>query len=176
VHGSLDGYDKTVKDAKLEEGTSLLRSGINKPVPDFLLKDMNGATTKLSDLRGKVVVLGFWSTWCVPCKASLSQLQKVYERYESYKTVAFIAMNTSERITGPQREAAVKKFMSDLKLTIPVVYDNGYATAQKFGIEGIPTRFVIDKSGKIQFLGVGFKDGDDTVIEMITQIEVLLKH
>jgi len=74
------------------------------------------------------------------------------------------------------REAAVKKFMADLKLTLPVVYDSGFVTAQKFGVEGIPTKFVIDRSGKIQFVNVGFNNGDEMVDELITQIEVLLKH
>ncbi len=176
VHGSLSGYDKSVKDAKLEEEASVLKSGINKPAPDFSLKDTNGAIVKLRDLRGRVVVLNCWATWCVPCKASLSQLQKVYERYEAYKTVAFVAMNTSEYTIGPKREAAVKKFMADSKFTFPVVYDSLFATAQKFGIEGIPTTIVIDKNGKIQFMSAGLKDGNDMVDELITQIEVLLKH
>lgn len=176
VHGSFDGYDKTVKDAKLEEEASILKGGINKPAPDISLKDMNGATTKLSDLRGKVVVLSFWSAWCVPCKASLSQLQRVYERYESYKTVGFAAMNTSENITGQKREAAVKKFLADSRLTLPVVYDEGNTAAQRFGIEGIPSIVVIDKEGKVQFMRAGFKDGDETVNELIAQVEVLLRH
>ncbi|MCX6143126.1 MAG: TlpA disulfide reductase family protein [Ignavibacteriales bacterium] len=176
VHGSLSGYDKTVKDAKLEEETALLKRGINKPVPDFSLKDTSGTIVKLSDLRGRVVVLDCWSTWSVPCNVSLSQFQKVFERYESYKTVAFVALNTSENITGPKREAAVKKFMADSKLTFPVVYDNGLETAQKFGIEGIPTTIVIDRNGNIQFVSSGSKDGNEPVNDLINQIEVLLKH
>jgi peroxiredoxin len=176
VHGSLGGYDKTVKDAKLEEGISLLKTGINKPSPDFSLKDTSGTIVRLSDLRGRVVVLDCWSTWSVPCKASLSQFQKVFERYESYKTVAFVALNTSENTIGPKREAAVKKFIAHSKLTFPVVYDNGQETAQKFGIEGIPTTIVVDKNGNIQFVSSGSKDDNEVVNDLINQIEVLLKH
>jgi peroxiredoxin len=176
VHGSQNGYDKTVKDAKSEEATAFLKKGINKPAPDFSLKETSGTIVKLSDLRGRVVVLNFWSTWSVPCNVSLSQFQKVFERYESYKTVAFVALNTSENVIGPKREAAVKKFIAHSKLTFPVVYDNGLETAQKFGIEGIPTTMVIDKSGNIQFVISGSRDGNEVVNDLIDQIEVLLKH
>jgi peroxiredoxin len=175
-HGSLGGYDKTVKDARSEEEMELLKSGINKPAPDFSLKDTSGTIVKLSDLRGRVVVLDFWTTWSVQCKVSLAQFQKVFERYESYKTVTLVSLNTSENITGPEREAAVKKFMAHSKLTFPVVYDNGLETARKFGIEGIPTTVVIDRNGNIQFVSSGSKDGNEVVNDLINQIEVLLKH
>jgi peroxiredoxin len=176
VHGSLGGYDKTVRDAKLEEEISILKHGLNKPAPEFSLTDMNGATVKLRDLRGKVVVIDCFATWCVPCKVSLSQFQKVFERYESYKTMAFVALNTSENIIGPKREAAVKKYMADSKFTFPVVYDNGLETAKKFGIEGIPTVIVIDRNGNIQFVTSGSKDGNEVVNDLINQLEALLKH
>ena len=176
VHGSLNGYDKKVKDAKSEEEIALLKKGMNRPAPDFSLKNTGGAIVKLSDLRGRVVVLDFWSTWSVPCIVSLSQFQKIFERYESYRTVACVALNTSENTTGPKRDADMKKFLAGSKLTFPVVYDNGLETARKFGIEGIPTTIVIDKNGNIQFVNSGSKEGNEVVNELINQIEVLLKH
>jgi peroxiredoxin/tetratricopeptide (TPR) repeat protein len=176
VHSSLSGYDKSVKDARSEEEISILKTGINKTAPDFSLKDTSGVSVRLSTLRSKVVVLSCWASWSVPCKTSLAQFQKVYERYEAYKTVAFVGMNTSEHTTGPKHEAAVKKFMADSKFTFPVVFDSLSTTAQKLGIEGIPTTIVIDKNGAIQFMNAGFKEGNEAVDDLITQIEVLLKH
>jgi peroxiredoxin len=85
-------------------------------------------------------------------------------------------LNTSEIAKGAEREAAVKKFIAHSKLTFPVVYDNGVETAQKFGIEGIPTTIVIDKNGSIQFVTSGSKDNNEVVDDLINQIEVLLKH
>jgi peroxiredoxin len=176
VHGSLNDYDKSVKDARLAEEISILKTGINKLAPDFSLKDTNGVAVKLSNLRGRTVVLGCWASWCVPCRGSLAQYQKVFERYEAYKTVVFVSINTSEHSVGPTHEAAVKKFMANSKLTFPVVFDSLSTTAQKLGIEGLPTTIVIDKNGKIQFMNAGFKEGNEPVDELITQIEVLLKH
>ena len=66
--------------------------------------------------------------------------------------------------------------MTDGKHTFPVVYDEGYSTAQQYGVEGIPTRVVIDRNGKIQFVSVGISNDADMVNDLITQIETLLKH
>jgi peroxiredoxin len=175
-HGSLASYDKTVQSAKMEEETSRMNSAINKPAPDFSLKDMNGAIVKLSGLRGKVVVLNFWATWSSSGKASLAHLQKAYEVYRDYRNVAFVSISTGESLTGSQREAAVKKVMEEGKLTFPVLYDAGKETIQTYEAEGIPTMFVIDRDGRIQFKSVGFVNGDEMVNELRTQVDVLLKH
>lgn len=176
MHGSLSGYDEAVQNAKLAEESRLLKRGINKPAPDFFLRDMNGGTVKLSDLRGKVVVLNFWAMWCGQCKASLPHLQKVVERYRDYRTVAFVGINAFESVTGPARDSLVKKFMNDGKYTFPLVYDEGSSYAQQLAVEGIPAVVVIDRQGNIQFKTVGFSNGDEMVNELVTQIDLLLKH
>jgi len=176
VHGSLTGYDKTVKDARSAAEAMILKNGINKPAPDFALKDANGATVKLNDFRGKVVVLEFWSSWSGLSRESLSQLQKVLENFQYYRNVTFLAVNISEIQAGAARDSLVRQYMSAHKFTIPVLYDEGAVTAEKFGIDGIPTHYVVDTKGKIQFKRAGLGDGDEFVNELIRQIEVLLKH
>jgi peroxiredoxin len=176
VHGSLAGYDNAVQQAKAAEQTQSLKSGLNKPAPDFSLRDINGATVKLSDLRGKVVVLGFWASWNGASRALFPHLQKVFEAYQYYRTVAFLAINTSEDATGAARDSLVKKLMTGLKCSIPVVGDEGSVLAEKYEMEGIPTMYVIDRNGKIQFKHAGFNNGHELVNELTGQIEVLLKH
>lgn len=176
VHGSLTGYDKTVKDVRSAAEARLLENGINKPAPDFALKDAHGATVNLNEFRGKVVVLAFWSSWSGISRASLQQLQKVFENFQYYRNVAFFAVNTSEIQAGAARDSLVRQYMSAHKYTIPVLYDERAVTAEKFGIDGIPTHYVVDTKGKIQFKRAGFGDGDELVNELIRQIEVLLKH
>jgi len=176
VHGSLAGYDKAVQSAKAAAEAELLKHGLNKPAPDFRLKDLNGNVIKLSDLRGRVVVLDFWSTWSATCKAAFAHLQKVAERYRDYRTVAFLAINTSESAVGAARDSLVKKFIDEGKFTFQVAFDEGSVVAQQYGIEGIPTRLVIDKNGKIQIKSAGFGDGNALVNDLMMQIEVLLKQ
>ncbi len=109
AYGSLTGYDKTVQNARVELEDRLLKSGLDKAAPGFSLKDVNGTTVNVTDMRGKVVVLSFWSTSSGLCKAALPQLQRLFESYRSYKNVAFLAANTSEGATGSSLESLVKK-------------------------------------------------------------------
>lgn len=176
VHGSLAGYDQAVQQAKNAEQAQLLKSALNKPAPGFSLRDLSGATMNLSEMRGKVVVVNFWATWNSGCREALPQLQKVFEAYQYYRTVSFVAINTSENATGVARDTLVKKSMAGMKCTIPVGLDEAPGVAEKYGIEGIPITYVIDKNGKIQFKHVGFKDGTALVDDLTKEIEVLLKH
>jgi len=174
--GSEKGFDEALNEAKNLAKTDLrkeiLKDRVNKPAVNFALKSLDGKTVRLSELKGKVVVVDFWATWCGPCTASFPFLQQVYEKYKANPNVVILTLNTWERVTGAEREALVRKFMEENKYTFPVLYDEGFV--EKYGVEGIPTKFIIDKKGMIQFKSIGFMGGPKMIDEMTLQIEMLL--
>jgi len=191
LSGSSEAYDALSTDKKkqfeslLAEATTaqavearkkVIESRISKPSIDFTLNSMEGTPVTLSLLKGKVVVLDFWATWCGPCKASFPFLQKVYDKYKNNGQVLFLAVDTWERVKGyPATVENAKKFIADNKYTFPVVFDevSGKRVAELYEVEGIPTKFLIDKKGNIAFKSVGF-GGPEMEGELIQQIEILL--
>lgn len=119
------------------------------PVPPLELPGLQGIPLRLADLRGQVVVLDFWATWCVPCRVSMPVVQKV----TSELGVTAVAINRDEDELGrPQR---VKAFLEELKLDrLRVVLDDGRA-ARAFRIMDLPTLIVLDREGRMVRLHVG---------------------
>ncbi|WP_125723717.1 TlpA disulfide reductase family protein [Flavobacterium ustbae] len=115
---------------------------------DFSLKNLEGKEIKLSDYRGKVVVLDFWATWCGPCKASFPKMQGLVEKYKD-KDVQFLFVNTWEKGKNEEIYNNVSKFISEKKYTFNVLLDDKAQVVENYKIDGIPTRIVIDKTGKI---------------------------
>jgi thiol-disulfide isomerase/thioredoxin/tetratricopeptide (TPR) repeat protein len=178
VKGSDKGFDEMVSNiknkAKNEMKAKLLKEMINKPAPQFDLKDLNGNSVKLTDLKGKVVVVDFWATWCGPCKASFPTLQKMYDKYKNDPNIAILALNTWENDKGEDRVKNVKKFIADNKYTFPVLFDEDFVS--KYGVEGIPTKFILDREGNIQFKNVGFENEQKMIDEMELEFEFLLSN
>ena len=119
--------------------------------PGITLRNLQGKSVKLSDFRGKIVLINFWATWCTNCKAEMGTLQKYYQ---DHHTKGFVVLSVNDT-TAEKNRQAVKNFMSRKKLTFPVVLDsNGIASGQ-YRVGGLPTSFFIGPKGQVQAENVG---------------------
>jgi peroxiredoxin len=117
--------------------------------PDFALKDMNGQTAKLSDYRGKVVLVNFWATWCSPCQVEIPWF-KSFE--QSYKDRDFAVLGVSMDDDG---WTAVKPYLVDHKINYRVVIGTEELTQLYGGVDALPTTFIIDREGRIASVHIG---------------------
>lgn len=111
------------------------------PAPKLLLQDINGKPWRLSDLRGKVVLLNFWASWCAPCRIEMPALQALANAPGDDRVVV-LAVNFKES------PAAIARFVQTTGLTLPVVADEQGLLAKQFGVTIFPSTVVIDRSGQ----------------------------
>jgi thiol-disulfide isomerase/thioredoxin len=126
---------------------------VGAAAPDWTLTDAAGKEHKLSDYKGKVVVLDFWATWCGPCKAAMPGVQAIHDKYKG-KGVAVFGMNCWENSDAP-------KYMKDNKYTYGLLL-KADEVAGKYGVSGIPTIYVIGTDGKVLYQSTGFA-GEEAV-------------
>jgi len=135
-----------------EAGLRVLKERI--PSRDFSLPiASSGRAQSLSGFKGKVVFLNFWATWCGPCRAEMPSMNALYSKYRE-KGLEIIAVNIMEK------EADVIAFMENNKLSFPAYLDTDGAVSNSYGIQSIPSSFLIDREGKIVVRLVGSIDWD----------------
>ncbi len=121
--------------------------------PDFTLTTLDGEELKLSDYRGKKVILNFWATWCPPCKAEMPHMQSFYE--ENHEEVEVIAVNLTNMDKG---EEAINTFVEDYELTFAIPLDEAGDIGMQYQAFTIPTSYAINKDGIIQKKIIGPMD------------------
>jgi thiol-disulfide isomerase/thioredoxin len=131
-----------------------------KTAPDFTLKDANGASVKLSDYRGKVVLLNFWATWCGPCKIEIPWFM---EFEQQYKNKGFAVLGVAMDDEGWE---VVKPYIAGKKMNYRVVMGNDSVATAYGGIDALPTTFVIDQEGRIVASHIGLINKDDYLKEI----------
>jgi peroxiredoxin len=109
---------------------------------DFSLPDLQGKLWTLNELRGKVVLVNFWATWCPPCRKEMPDLQKLYNRFQK-KGLVILAISMDEE------PAKVPPFVAQQKFTYPILLDTGEKVSKTFLVWGIPKTFVFDRDGKL---------------------------
>jgi cytochrome c biogenesis protein CcmG/thiol:disulfide interchange protein DsbE len=142
----------------------ILKLDENK-APDFALKSSDGKTIKLSDYKGKVVIIDFWATWCPPCRKGIPDLISIQNDYKNDVVIIGISLDSEKTLKD------VPGFIKSYGINYPIVFGDDKVTAAYGGIDGIPTAFIVDKKGNIVDKHVGLVSKDTYV----NKIKELLK-
>lgn len=152
-------FDKQSYIAQLEEEGSK-----TSKAPDFQLKLTNGKDIKLSDHKGKIVIIDFWATWCPPCRKGIPDLIDIQKRYDKKLVVIGISLDT-------ETKDDVVPFINKFGINYPVAYGNMEVVKAYGNIQAIPTSFIVDQKGDIVDTHVGLVDKS----VYVNKIEELLK-
>lgn len=121
---------------------------IGNIAPDFQLKTLDGEEATLSDYRGTRVMINFWATWCPPCRAEMPDMEKLYQNTD----IEILAINLTE--TEPHTDQ-IQRFVDEYELTFPILLDEVIEVATIYAVQPIPTSFIVDSEGIIQFKTFG---------------------
>jgi thiol-disulfide isomerase/thioredoxin len=132
------------------EGTFKIQ--LSAPAPEFLLESVSGNKIKLGDLTGKIVLVNFWATWCVPCREEMPVFQTYFDKYP--EKIIILAINAQDS------QESMLAYKNELDLTFPMLIDPDNAVHRSYLVRGFPTSFIIDQEGvlKVQHVGAMTED------------------
>jgi len=137
---------------------------VGKKAYNFSLKSTSGDTIRLSDLKGNIVLLDFWATWCPPCRYSLPRLVELHKKYKN-KRVKIIGINLDVK---EKNKKYLTAFLKKFKITYPVLFDDG-TTSSIYGVRSIPQMYFIDENGVVIKKFLGFYPGLEKEFQKIIE-------
>lgn len=143
-----DSAKEEVEESGVEVGLE-----VGDQAPDFELETFEGDSVKLSNLRGERVMVNFWATWCPPCRAEIPDLQKFHENED----INILAVNLTDTENSYDN---IPKFVKNFGMEFPVLMDEASEVATKYEIQPIPTSYMIDSDGIIQYKAMGAMNYD----------------
>jgi len=132
-----------------------------KQAPDFSLKALDGKTYKLSDLKGKVVLLDFWATWCPPCREELPIIEKLHQEFKD-KNLVVLGISNEDRQT-------IENFLKNNRLTFPILIDEREKVGKSYKVVAIPRVLLIDKTGKIRKDILGYNPKNEEILRELIE-------
>jgi len=137
---------------------------LGEPAPNFQLRDMSGRLVTLSDLRGKVVLLNFWATWCGPCRVEMPAMEELYRTF-SRKDFEILAVSTDA-----QGVAVTRPFQQENHLTFPILHDADYRVGLTYGARTLPMTFMVDRQGVVRHQIFGARDWGASEAHQLVQM------
>jgi len=130
-----------------------------KPAADFLLPDLSGQVVRLSQLKGKVVMLNVWTTWCPPCRKEMPTMETLYRQL---KSADFVMLAVSQDVDGKN---TVVPYLQEAGFTFPVLLDVRGEVGKKYGVTGYPETFIINRQGDVVYRHIGYNDWAQPVVQ-----------
>ena len=137
---------------------------LGEPAPNFQLRDLNGRMVALSDLRGKVVLLNFWATWCGPCRVEMPAMEQLYQTFPR-KDFEILAVSTDA-----QGVAITRPFQQENHLTFPILHDSDFRVGLTYGARSLPMTFMVDRQGVIRHQVFGARDWGAPEAQQLVQM------
>jgi peroxiredoxin len=144
----------------------LIRPSRQKFAEDFTLRTPNGTPFRLSDQRGKTVLVNFWATWCPPCREEMPAMERLYQRHKDRGLVLVaVSLDADPSLVPP--------YVKESKLSFPVALDPKAEVANKYGVRALPSSFVVDRAGTMTALALGPRawdnDASHSLVEALTR-------
>ena len=137
------------------------------PAPTFTLASRTGGQVSLADLKGQVVMINFWASWCGPCRQEMPLLDQMYKRYSP---LGFTLLGVNVEANSKDAE----KLLANVPVSFPVLFDKENKVSKMYDVNAMPSTVFIDRKGNVRYLHRGYKAGDEG--EYLNQIRALLKE
>lgn len=148
-------------------GVASLAAASDTVAPDFTLPGKNGETISLSKLKGQVVMLNFWASWCGPCRTEMPLMDQIYKKYSAAGFV-LLGVNVDTDSSDAQ------KFLSKVPVSFPIAYDRDSKVSKLYQVAAMPSTVFIDRKGNVRALHRGYNPGDEN--EYLSQIRSLIRE
>jgi thiol-disulfide isomerase/thioredoxin len=141
---------------------------VGQPAPAFTLPVRGGgAPVALSGLKGQVVMVNFWASWCGPCRQEFPLLDSIYKKYKS-QGFTLLGLNVE-----PDQKLA-EGFLAQTPVSFPILFDAKSETSRLYGVNAMPTTFLVDRKGNLRWMHRAYKPGDEN--EYLDQVRALLRE